>query len=779
MNYQHRANSEFEDASVSSDPSPSLDDMLADDLNAGDLVFIDETVLEFLTKLPRGPHVFWNSQDHKQVNYHTAELLKLIEQRRYYRAGRERFSGKPFEAPETMQDGANKVFVTIPDGPREKAKVKWRYVAHFRQRTIAAESEGLSFHRNVENAKIVIEEIDAQIDAENATVADRSELIIKPRGRSPRTLLRWLSKEMELNLQEAGLAHLNSMRKPASRLPQIVFDTIARTIRECMNISGKITPSKVHILTSDAIDAYNQTHGTFVPKPSPSTTYDVFTHFDAWIRLAAREGVRQADLEYGAIGKHPRPDRILDLVELDHHKFDIHTSLPDSPLGKSLKSIGISRFWICLALDVHSGYPLGFTISFEPGGLLPAMMAIDHAIRPKTYIAEMYPEIRGTLLGFGKPLKIRYDNAKEFVGHQISGNLARIGVGFELSIPKIPNSKPYVESHFGTIEHDFVHWLKGSTGSNSQDKGDRVPQKEALLDLDSFSRLFHQYLIEVYSRRPQQDLDYDTPEQRWLRGATSPSHRPRPLSAAQLDQWDIVTTIEQHLDATDRGVRWRYLYYQSEDLQTLRRHAGDYGPRKKAPPTKVRVRIPMKDLGHVYVSVLRDHAPRGQIDPPTEIKVPCTNPHVVGRTFWQHEVILDELRARKKDAENHTDYKQAFVRLFNNALEAMGLKADEGNKRKITLTGGQAPRFAGVFLGGAGQPALQETITLAKRQDLLEEPIEESWQEEYREQPEPQNPDATRPPPEHDELPVAKPAETPSASHWAVDDIFDDPNDFL
>lgn len=40
------------------------------------------------------------------------------------------------------------------------------------------------------------------------------------------------------------------------------------------------------------------------------------------------------------------------------------------------------------------------------------------------------------------------------------------GVGFELAVPAKPNSKPYVERHFGTIEQDFVYSLAGTTGSN-------------------------------------------------------------------------------------------------------------------------------------------------------------------------------------------------------------------------------------------------------------------------------------------------------------------------
>src|SRR6218665_1642456 len=104
---------------------------------------------------------------------------------------------------------------------------------------------------------------------------------------------------------------------------------------------------------------------------------------------------------------------------------------------------------------------------------------MDKGIGKKSYVGERWPDLNGDLLGFGKPVKFRYDNAKEFVSLQLQQNLARIQVGFELPIPGRPYSKPYVERHFGTIERGFVHWLAGSTGANIFEKGDRKPQAEA------------------------------------------------------------------------------------------------------------------------------------------------------------------------------------------------------------------------------------------------------------------------------------------------------------
>lgn len=82
--------------------------------------------------------------------------------------------------------------------------------------------------------------------------------------------------------------------------------------------------------------------------------------------------------------------------------------------------------------------------------------------------------------------------------------------------------------------------------------------------------------------------------------------------------------------------------------------------------------------------------------------------------------MCDVLRRLKRNALNNKDYEIAFLRLFRNAMVAMGADVD-GTGGKVTLTGGQAPRFAGVFLGGAAKPAFAKTAETIQRYDLLSE----------------------------------------------------------
>ncbi|MGH9604940.1 MAG: hypothetical protein ACRD3N_04495 [Terracidiphilus sp.] len=307
---------------------------------------------------------------------------------------------------------------------------------------------------------------------------------------------------------------------------------------------------------------------------------------------------------------------------------------------------------------------------------------------------------------------------------KLQAALARIGIGFQLAIPKHPETKPYVERFFGTIEQDFVHWLKGSTGSNVKDKAHRRPIEEACLPAEDFVELFHQYLIECYARRPQRDLDGQSPEERWVRGAAHASHRPRPLTPYEASRWDLIACIEDDVNATNEGFLWRDLDFQSEELQTIRRLAGYHGMRK-AVPTPLKARIPLRDLGTAFVAnPLAREDETGNV--PAEIAVPCINPHVKQRTLWQHDVVCGFLRARKLDPKNHADYEAGFLHLFGNALRKMKVTLDgnepkHGRDIKGGLSGGQAPRFAGVLLGGPDKHALHHTDELISRYDMFGE----------------------------------------------------------
>ena len=724
MNKHQRPNSIAND--ILADPAearvrhPCLNDLLADNLSHGDLVVINGLLHKFQHKeKDAGPHVFLDTDNQKSAYFYTAELINLLNDGSYIRPGGSTISAEDIASlDEAGKQRLRQLFQSVRAKPRAKAQIKWVYVARFLNKISEARAQGERFSKVIENAEIVTKEVDDMLIEANGAQPDLSKHLVRPKCVQPRTVLSWVQKEVEDGMAEMGMVHGHALKGRPKVLPKFVFDTIAEQFRALFKMSGKITPEQLFRIVRGVIREHNEINGTSYPLPGKTLVWKEFKRFDPWYRLAKDKGRKAADLEYGAVGKLVRPKHILELAEMDGHKFDFHGVLGETSWGKKLSKSGIDRCWIVLMLDVHSAYPLGFQLSFEQDSLLSALSCVEHAVRMKDYVAKRWPHINGALLGYGKPVRLRYDNAKVYIGIQMEASLARVQIGFQNSKARIPNSKPYIERFNGTMERDFIQWLKGATGSSPSEKGDRNPVKEARLALDTFEMLLHQYLIECYARRPQEDLGNRTPEQVWMEGLSSVATRPRSLTKAESARMDVIASIVEEVTITREGILWKGIPYQSTELQGIRI---DWGSKvKKAENVKAQGRIPLKDVGRIYVS--NPNVDRNSNDPIEELEVVSAHPHVHGRTHWQHQAIRAECQAAGNDPDNWADYEAGALRLTRAAMTAMGVKVPGADpKAKARLTGGQAGRFTGIFLAGNENHALHNLEKHIKRYDLLGE----------------------------------------------------------
>jgi putative transposase len=257
-----------------------------------------------------------------------------------------------------------------------------------------------------------------------------------------------------------------------------------------------------------------------------------------------------------------------------------------------------------------------------------------------------------------------------------------------------------VERFFGTLESDFVSWLKGSTGSSPQKRGARRPLLDACITIDDFIMLLHLWLIEVYARRKQEGMDWDSPEQRWLRGASSESSRPQPLTADEAKKWDLIPSLELSLTAGKDGIQWNNLVYQSTQLQAMRTRSGSMGKRKRK-NTPVKVRIPLGNVGRCIVIDQTSRFP-GNEHLPEEFVVMSTDEEAHGLSKFQWEALCKFRREKKHAPTEHPTHEVGFNHLLEEALKAMGM-VPMGEKAPTTamLSNGRYPRIAGVLARGA------------------------------------------------------------------------------
>ncbi|GJD91863.1 hypothetical protein BHAOGJBA_5416 [Methylobacterium hispanicum] len=677
----------------------TIDHIVPDDLEVGAFIIYEGRPFSFLHKDEGCAPLIFKSETGppRLIELLPTEYIHKIALGEIKRPGRKNIAGLNAE-PESYRH--DEKFEALPKKAREVAGLKDLYVEEFARRIRDAEERGERFARNETNALIVREIVDAALPKD----------VHPPAMRSARSILRWLQRSELKKGSPMANVHGNYQRPYNRKISQRVLDLIATIIREQADtLPHALRPGIIRGQVNTKIKEINLEERLQIPPVRTTTVTSEFNRYDGWIRLAATKGKHAADLEFGAVGKLVRPTRINQHWELDHHSIDLIPILGSTELGQMLSKSALGRLDITLAIDVYSGYPVGFYPSFEGTGLLPSLMCIAHGVQEKTYVAQRFPHISGSLLAHGKPTKVRFDRAREYVGRQMARSLRRVGIGFELARPRFPDDKPYIERFFGTLENDFVSWLKGRTGSSPRDRGAANPAKEAAIELDDFVALLHEYFITVYARRPQRGLDWETPEQRWLRGLRN--YKPRLLTPDEQARVDVLASIEVKVNAGREGIQWRNKHYQSPELQSIRRTSGNFGVRKNS-MTPLIGRISLRDVGVIFVSV-------PNTDTPSEIAVPCTAAAAHGRTVWQDEVVQALLRQKKKNPQSKIDYEDGFSALFRRSIGCMGIKTDKASKLGSSRGAVTAARFTGVMVDGVCKHALTRLVRDGTALDLF------------------------------------------------------------
>lgn len=226
---------------------------------------------------------------------------------------------------------------------------------------------------------------------------------------------------------------------------------------------------------------------------------------------ALRFGAEAADQLYGARPGHRRTQHPLELVQIDHTLVDIILCDPETrePIG---------RPWLTVLIDTNTRVILGYYIGFNAPSSVSVACAITHAAFPKQdYLknigvdSELYPF-------YGVPKIIHMDNAKEFRSLKLEKAciLHRIKVEF-----RPPGKKHYgghVERLIGTLMTSHVHFLSGTTFSNTQQRKGYDSEKKSTLSLREFIKWFAGQ-VAIYHATYHRGLK-STPGDAWFKGLT-------------------------------------------------------------------------------------------------------------------------------------------------------------------------------------------------------------------------------------------------------------------
>lgn len=278
--------------------------------------------------------------------------------------------------------------------------------------------------------------------------------------------------------------------------------------------------------------------------------------------MLARYGKFLADTKFNMIGAHMPPERVLELVEIDHTPLDV--ILLDDKLH-----IPLGRPYLTALIDKYSHCITGFYIGFEGPSFNSVRKALLHAIKPKTYVREKYPVIEHDWLCSGKPETLVVDNGTEFWSESLASACRELGINIQYNKVKHPWRKPMVENLFGKINKEFLIDIPGKTFSNILEKAEYNPIKDAVMHFSKFIEQFHQWLIDDYHHSPDNKKRY-IPALSWQEGY---EHLP-PAKITQEDikRLEVIIGLSSRRDLRRGGIHIHNLRYDSKELSLYRKN---------------------------------------------------------------------------------------------------------------------------------------------------------------------------------------------------------------
>ncbi|WP_168273740.1 DDE-type integrase/transposase/recombinase [Rhizobium leguminosarum] len=382
-----------------------------------------------------------------------------------------------------------------------------------------------------------------------------------------------------------------------------------------------------------------------------------FWQVDKFTRDGLRYGYEYAARVHARRIRQERPERPLDVVDVDHTTLGI-------VVYDDVRGIGFGRPDLVLFRDRHSGVVLGWAISFGPPSLKTFLEGLLHALLPKDD-GSLPPGI--SYPWHGRPVALGVDNAKHLIGMPIRE--AAIELGFQITPyrPAHPWEKGALEHLFHIMNIQLVDRLPGATTMSPDERKKFDAEKLKAVPQISLSELngfLAYYFATVHHARSHEGLGelhtfQGIPSELWEKGIKNAPHRPlvdRDIMVRLAGDTTLVTVQPD-------GVRWEYLVYQGAELEQLTLNpAHKFGTKQHKATEYKAVRDP-SDLGRIWV-----HNPyNGHV-----IEVPISSSmakYADGLRLYQHRRIVahnNEMNRRNDDIEA---LNTSMVELENQLLE--------------------------------------------------------------------------------------------------------------
>jgi putative transposase len=435
------------------------------------------------------------------------------------------------------------------------------------------------------------------------------------------------------------------------RFPDEVEAEIVRVFDDIYLTPQRLSLVETHAQLEIRINALNRQRlaDDQLPVPSLRTLQHRATQLNKFEVESRRHGVQAAKRRFTPALGGLRVSRILERVEVDHTPLNLF-------IVDDTTYLPLGRPDVTVALDAYSRMVVGMHYGFAGHGADAVLQCLRHAILPKDYLSEKFPDIALDWPAFGLPSTLAVDNGLEFAGGSLAQAAQDLGIDLHFMPARKPQWKGRVERFFRTFAHQFVHRLPGTTFHTIQARGDYDPSQCAIITLSVFDQLCHRWVVDEYLNTVHRALNA-RPVDVWTRSAAEFP----PALVDDPERLDFL--LGEHAERT----LWHYgiqLFhserYNSPELQRLFASLGR---------ARVRVRFQRADIGVVWVE---DPLHRGWI------KVANVQPeYAAGLSLVQHSIISNRQRmdgSRRVDRQAKLASKEALRNEVREALASRQLR---------------------------------------------------------------------------------------------------------
>lgn len=465
----------------------------------------------------------------------------------------------------------------------------------------------------------------------------------------PATLMRWLRVYHASGGNPFALCDRRPLgirpKRLSRRLEQLVEESI---VKHYLQLRGKSVKQTYRELER-VVDVINRCEGLVLEMPSERTVNRRVLEIPPYTRDCKRMGIAYARNKWRFSLKGDQSTRILERAEVDHTLLDIWVLDPRSgvPLG---------RPWITVVMDRMSGYPLGVYISFYGPSSATVSSALKAAILPKDDLMNCIPEVdrRWTAMGCAEMYVV--DNGLEF--H--AAVFRRIAWELRTDVIYNPVRQPWLKSSVERVMLEFNRSLPSGGRVHAPIKNAEAPdpRRSAVILFDDLCAglltwAAERFPLGIHPKTLVRPIDL------WDEGRESGPPFAMPTSLRQLE---LATGVSTHRTIGGDGVFFKYLRYNSYELQNYLRAHGQF---------RAQILFNPDDLGRVHVLLPK---------PKTWLSVELQRPSIeygAGLSLLQHEIIRKEAGKRLSQLNAEEELRKARWRIEDMWGEAkrVGIKA--------------------------------------------------------------------------------------------------------